>query len=184
MVEDVDLLGHRRDDRELGVGIELARRRALEAGDVAGVLDDHALQAEAQAERRDALLARELERAELAFDAADAEAAGHDDAVELAQRLRGALGRLALVRGDPADLDLRLLREPAGLERLGDREVGIRQVDVLADQADRDLVLGVVHGLQHALPARPVDLGGLRRGPSVRTMYSSSPCSLSIVGMS
>ncbi len=58
-VEDVDLLRHRRDDGVLGVGVELARRRALDAGDVARVLDDHALQAEADAERRDALLARE-----------------------------------------------------------------------------------------------------------------------------
>ena len=81
-VEDVDLLGHRRDHGELGVGVELARRRALEAGDVAGVLDHHALQAEAQAEGRDALLAREPQRAELALDAADAEPAGHDDAVD------------------------------------------------------------------------------------------------------
>ncbi len=67
-------------------------------------------------------------------------------------------------------LTVRLLREPAGLERLGDREVGVRQVDVLADEPDRDLVLGVVHGLQHALPARPVDVAPPGRGPSVRTM--------------
>ena len=81
--DDVDLLGHRRDDRELGVGVELGRGRAGEAGLVAGVLDDHALQAEAQAERRDAVLAGEPQRAELALDAAHAEAAGHADAVDV-----------------------------------------------------------------------------------------------------
>ena len=157
---------------------------SIDAGDVAGVFDHHALQPQAQPERRDPLLARESQRADLALDAADAEAARHDDPVELAERLGRALGRLALVRGDPADLDVGLLREPAGLERLGDREVGVRQVDVLADEADRHLVLRVVHGLEHALPARPVDLGGLVESPSVRTMYSSRPCSLSIEGMS
>ena len=98
----VDLLGHRRDDGELGVGVELARRGVVDAGDVACVLDHHALQAQAQAERRDALLARELQRAELALDAADAEAARNDDAVEAAERLGGALGRLAHVGRDPA----------------------------------------------------------------------------------
>lgn len=47
---------------------------------------------------------------------------------------------------------------PCGLERLGHGEVGVREIDVLADEADRDLVLGVVHGVQDLAPARPVDL--------------------------
>ncbi len=81
-LDDVDLLLHRRDDGAVGVGVELARRRVLDAGDVPRVLDDDALQAEADAERRDALLARELQCADLALDAPDAESAGDDDAVE------------------------------------------------------------------------------------------------------
>ena len=83
-------------------GSNSLRRRALEPGDVACVLDHHALQAQAQAEGRDALLARELQRAELALDAADAESARDDDAVEAAQRLGRAFGRLAQVGRDPA----------------------------------------------------------------------------------
>ena len=106
VVDDLDLLGHRRDDRELGVGVELARRGAGEPDDVARVLDHHALQAEAQAEHRDAVLAREPQCAELALDAAHAESAGHEDAVDVGEMLRRALGGLALVRRDPADVDL------------------------------------------------------------------------------
>ena len=112
-----------------------------EADHVARVLDDHALQAEAQAERRDAVLAGELQRAELALDAAHAESAGHADAVEVGEVLLRALGRLALVGRDPLDVDLGLVGESAGAQRLGDRQVGVGQVDVLADEADRHLVL-------------------------------------------
>ena len=181
--DDLDLLGHGGDHRVGRVGIELGGGRVVDAGDVPGVLDHHALQAQAQAEGGDALLAGELQRAELALDAADAEPAGDDDPVEAAQGLGRTLGRLAQVGRDPGDRDVGLVREAAGLERLGDREVGIRQVDVLADETDRHFVLRVVDGLEHPLPARPVDIGSLA-SPSVRTMYSSRPCSCSIVGMS
>src|SRR6478735_1361992 len=49
-VDDVLLLLHRRDDGLGAVGVELGGRGLLEAGDVAVVLDDHALQAQAQAQ--------------------------------------------------------------------------------------------------------------------------------------
>ena len=58
------------------VRVELARVGAGEAALVAGELDHRALQAEAQAEERDAVLAGEAGRGDLALDAAEAEAAG------------------------------------------------------------------------------------------------------------
>ncbi len=127
-------------------------------GDVAGVLDDHALQAQAQPERRDAVGAGVGERAELALEAADAEAAGDADRVDVVQVLVGALVGLALVGGDPADLDLGLVGEAAGAQRLADREVGVRQVDVLADQRDGHLLLRVVDAAEQVVPGRPVDV--------------------------
>ena len=130
----------------------------LEAGDVAGVLDDHALQAQAQAEGRDAVGARVVQRAELALDAADAEAAGHQHGVDVGEVLGGAGLGLALVGGDPADVDLGLVGEAAGAQRLADREVGVGQVDVLADQRDGDLLRRVVHAAEQVVPRRPVDV--------------------------
>ena len=82
-LDEALLLLHRRDDRLGAVGVELGRGGLLQAGHVAGVLDDHALQAQAQAEGRDAVRARVGERAELALDAADAEAARHADRVDV-----------------------------------------------------------------------------------------------------
>src|SRR5690606_21028775 len=116
------------------LGVELARRGPLDPGLVAGVLDDHALQSEAEAQGGDPLLACEAQRAQLALDTANAESTGNADAVDIGERGGRALRRLARVGRDPADLDLRLLREAARLEGLRDREVGVGQVDVLSDE--------------------------------------------------
>ena len=75
------------------------------------VFDDHALQAEAEPEGGDGVLAREAQGAELALDAANAESAGDADGVEVGEVASGALLRLAVVGRDPVDLHLRLVGE-------------------------------------------------------------------------
>ena len=64
--------------------VELASRRA---DDVAGELDDRALQAEAQAEVRDAVVAGEVGGEDLALDAAMAEATRDEDAGDAGEPL-------------------------------------------------------------------------------------------------
>ena len=67
------------------------------------------------------------------------------------------LGR-AVVGLDPAHLDPAAVGEPARAQRLGHRQVGVGQVDVLADQGDGHLVLGVVDAVEQVAPHRPVDV--------------------------
>src|SRR5690606_22702452 len=74
--------GHQADDRLLRLA-ELGRGRVLDAGERAGRLDAGHLHAEADAEVRHLALAGELGSEDLAFRAALAEAAGHEDAVDL-----------------------------------------------------------------------------------------------------
>jgi hypothetical protein len=152
------LLLHRGDHGLRAVGVELGGVGLPEAGLVAGELDHHALQPEAQAERRDPVGAGIGERTDLALEAADAEAARHADRVDVVQQPGGVDRVLALVGGDPPDLDLRLVGEPTGAQRLGHGEVGVVQVDVLADQGDRHLLLGVVDPAEQVVPDRPVDV--------------------------
>ena len=95
-------------------------------------------------------------RPDLPLDAAHPETAGDQypvDAVEVAGR---SLGGLAVVAGHPADVDAGIVGEPARPQRLGRRQVGVRQVDVLADQRDRDRLGRVVHPAQHLIPVGPV----------------------------
>src|SRR5690606_28749579 len=82
-----------------------------------GVLDHHALQPEAEPERRDAVRTGVLQRADLALDTADAEAAGDAHGVDLGQVPGGTLLGLALVGGHPDEVHLRLVGEPAGAQR-------------------------------------------------------------------
>lgn len=49
-----------------------------------------------------------------------------------------------------------LLANPCGAQRLGDREVGVGQVDVLADERHGDLVDRVVDAVEQVVPGRPV----------------------------
>ena len=81
------------------------------------------------------MLAGEAGGGDLALDAAEPEAAGDHDAVEVAEAPLGEQA-LGVVGRDPVDLDLGAARVPAVLQRLGHREVGVGQVDVLADQPD------------------------------------------------
>ncbi len=116
--DDLFLIGHRRDDGMLGVGIELLRVRVLETHR-AGRLDDHGLQAQAQAEQRDLVGAGETDRAELALDATNTEPARDQDGVDSADSGPGTFLGLALVGRHPRDLDLRTVREATGPQRLG-----------------------------------------------------------------
>ena len=153
---DLLLLGHGGDHGRGGLRVELGGVRVLQAEDVAGVLDDHGLQAQAQTQRRDPLLAGVPQRAELALEPAHAEAAGHTHGVDVRERRRRALGGGALVRGHPADAHLGPVGEAAGAQRLGDGQVGVRQIHVLAHERHRELVLRVVHGVHEGIPRGPV----------------------------
>ena len=80
LVLHVALVGHEVDDRVLGEHVELGRVGVRGADDLARELDDRALQAEAQAEVRDAVVAGVVGGEDLALDAAMAEAARDQDA--------------------------------------------------------------------------------------------------------
>ena len=152
---------HEVDHRVRGGRVELARVGAGQAQHVAGVVDRHHLQAEAQAQARDVVLARVLGGGDLALGAPLAEAAGDDDAVEVVQ---APLGQQALdVLGlDPLELDLAGVVEAAVLERLDDRQVGVLEAHVLADDPDAHRALGAeLDPVDQDLPLAEVGVGAV-----------------------
>ena len=98
-------------------------------------LDDAALEAEAQAEVRDPVLAGVVGGKDLALDPAVAEAARHEDAGRAVELLVEVVVGERL-RVDPADLRVDLVRPGRVLQRLGHGQVGVGQLDVLADERD------------------------------------------------
>src|SRR5262249_60246328 len=84
------------------VAVDLGGVGVLQPDDVPPELDHGALQAQADAEERDGPLAGEADGLDLAGDAAVAEAARHQHAIDAAQDALGALA-LDLLRLDLAD---------------------------------------------------------------------------------
>jgi hypothetical protein len=161
----VDLFGHRGDDRVRGLGVELAGGGVRDSGQVAGHLDDRALQAQAQPEEGQSGLAGVPDRSDLALHAADPEAAGDADGVHPGEGVTRPLGGGAGVGGDPLHVDLDAVGVAAGVQRLGHRQVGVGQVDVLADQGDGELLGGVLDAVQQVVPDRPVHIAEEHREP-------------------
>ena len=119
LVLHVALVGHEVDDRVLGEHVELGRVGVLRADDLAGELDDRALEPEAQAEVRDPVVAGVVRGEDLALDAAMAEAARDEDAGDAVEPVVEVLlgQRLGV---DPADLGVDAVRPGRVPERLGD----------------------------------------------------------------
>ena len=90
-----------------------------------------------------------------AFDAALAEAAGHENAVEVFELrfVRCGLGFEAF-GFDPGHVQLQVVGQRAVDQRFFQRLVGVFVLDVLADDADRDFVLGVVARGRPCPPSR------------------------------
>ncbi len=102
-------------------------------------LDARELHAEADAEERDLVLARESNRRDLALGAACAEAGRDEDAVVLDERRRAEL--LEILAVDVPDLDAAIVRDPAVKQRFVEALVALDELDVLADEPARDLLL-------------------------------------------
>mmetsp|Transcript_24339 Transcript_24339/g.53154 ORF Transcript_24339/g.53154 Transcript_24339/m.53154 type:complete len:271 (+) Transcript_24339:326-1138(+) len=141
-------LGHEDDQLVRSVLVKLGRVRRRVAQHRARVLNHCHLEAEADAEERDLVLTRELGHRDLALNRPDAKATRNHDAVDAAQRLpclvvSGVVDRLVLDvelgRVDPLDHELSLHREGGVRQRLGHREVRVRQVRVLTHHSDLHL---------------------------------------------
>ena len=158
LVDHTLLLGQQVDDRVRRGRVELGGVRALEPADVPGELDHCALQPEAQPEVRDPLLPRELDGRDLPLNPPDAEPAGHQDAVRLGQHVLDVRVD-QLVRGDPGQVHLGSVVEPAVLQRFDHREVGVLQRHVLADDRDVHRRHGAVDPVDQLAPFGQLGLG-------------------------
>ncbi len=117
------------------------------------------MQAQAQAEARDALVARVACCGNHALDTPFPEAARDHDRVEPAQAVGGKQARDQF-RVDPVELDLGSVVEAGVAQRLDHRHVGVGHVDVLADDADLDPAGQRVDPGHQCLPLGDVDLVG------------------------
>ena len=152
------LVSHRVNDRLGRVGIHFGRRRSRDTRKMTGSLNHHALQTQAQAQRRDTMLARPAQRTELSFNSSNAEASGNNDRINASELAGSTFGSFACIRRNPADIDPRVVCEAAVLDCFRYRQIGVVQVDVLANESNLKAVLGGMHALQQFLPFLPVNV--------------------------
>src|SRR2546428_49130 len=145
--------------RTVRARFELGGELRAEVEGVIRELDDHALHAHAETERRHLALAAEAHGLHLALDAAVAEAARHDDAVEADERLDVTVA-LELLAVDPDQLHVAAGGPGRVLHGLGDRQIRVRQLDVLPDEADRQRDSSVADAVGEETPFDEVRLRG------------------------
>ena len=163
-----------------GVGPNSVELASAMPAQIARRLDHRHLHAEADAEIGHMAFAGELRRADLAFGAALAEAARHQDAVDVFQERRRVLV-LEHLGFDPVELDLDLVGDAAMRQRLDQRFVGVLQAGVFADDGDRDLAFGIADALvDHVASA---SRSGARRGVDAERRQHFAVETLGVIGL-
>src|SRR5690606_25187847 len=104
-VREFALVGHEVDDGILRTDVESRAVRLVIADDISGKFDTHDLHAQAEAEIGDLVLAGEAGSNDFAFDAAIAEAARHDNSVDLLQ-LPDAASLFEIFGADPGNIHI------------------------------------------------------------------------------
>src|SRR5512132_514368 len=138
--------------------VELGRVRVLGPEGRPRQFNDHALHAHTEPERRHLALAAETNCLHLALDTPVAEAARYDDAVEADEWLDVAVA-LELLAVDPDQLHVAAGRPRRMLHGLGDRQIRVRQLDVLTDQADRQRDTRAADAVDQEAPLAEIRLG-------------------------
>ena len=162
--------------------VELGRMGAGQPDHVAGEFDHRALHAQADAEEGNLPLAGKADRLDLALDAALAESARHQQAVEAGQQPFGpfAFDQFAV---NPLDADLGLMGDAGVVEGFVDRLVGVAVLGVFADHGDRDFVLRIAQPVQQVAPV--VQVRACRpAGPGFRRSARPARCSTRLSGTS
>jgi hypothetical protein len=127
---------------------------ARHAGHVPGEFHHGQLHAQADAQIGNPVFAGEADRADLAFGAPLAEAAGHQDGVHAGQDAAAVV--LEGFGIDVMDVDLAAGMDAGVGQGFGQGFVGLGQVHVLADEGDVHLVFRVLQGVDQPLPHRQV----------------------------
>src|SRR6266702_4013102 len=153
LVGHLSLRGHQIDDRVRTLGIEFGTVGSWKPQDIACELDDRNLHTQAQPQVRLARAARKVGGFDLALDATMAEAAGNDDARHILLRLGVPLAHVLQGLGvNPLDAYIHIVIPARVMQCLADREIGVMQFDVFADQGNGQCWAVMLNGINQVMP--------------------------------
>ena len=113
-VHKLTLFIHRGDHRFGGFGIKLCRGGLGDPAQIPGGLDHHALEAKANAESGNPVLAGVSKCSDLAIQAANTKATGNEYGIHIGELLGGAILGFTEIRGNPRDINSYRIGEAAG----------------------------------------------------------------------
>ena len=145
------LAGHQVNDGIGGGGVQLGGVGPRQSAHVPGVLHHRQLHPQADAQERNFVLPGVPDGLNLALNPPAAEAAGHQDALDIPQQFVRRLRR-DLLRVHPAHVHRHLVFDPAVGEGLRHRQVGVVEPHVLAHQGDGDAPRRVLGPVDHGGP--------------------------------
>ena len=157
LLRDVTLLRKQVDDRMRRERVEFGRVGVLRPEGRARELDDHALHTHAESQRGHAPLPAETRRFDLPLDAAIAEPARDDQAIQTKQWLH-VVRPLEVLAVDPLQPHVAAGGPGRVANGLGDGEIRVGQLDVLSDEADRQRDPGVADPLGERAPLNEIRL--------------------------
>ena len=153
-------LGHQADDG-LVARAEFSGGGSGHAGEIAGGFHHRHLHAEADAEIGHLALTGEFGRGDLAFRAALAEGAGHEDGVDVFQ-VRRRVFLLEDLAVDPFKVDTHLVGDAAMGQRFGQRLIGVLEARIFADDGDLHLAVRLADAVGDVMPGGEIGLRGIR----------------------
>ena len=137
--------------------VKLARIGLRQPANIPGKLDTRSLHAQTNTEIRDFFLASITNCNQHAFNAPLAEASGHENTVVVGQLFFvSAVAGFQSFRLNPVHMQLQIVGQRAVDQRLFQRLVGVFVLDVLADDANRDLSLRVIDAVNDVFPFREI----------------------------
>ncbi len=142
--------GNQRNHRVRIGSVKLGAVRARKTSDIAGELDHRELHAQAYAQVRHLVFPRIANRRNLAFGAAPAKTARHQDGIHCRQRIAAVLFQrfgINVMHLDPAArVDARMH------QRFSQRLIGFGEIDIFANEGDIHFVLRVFQRIDQLVP--------------------------------
>src|SRR3954447_14253119 len=172
---DLLLLGQEVDHGVGRLRVHLRRVGAVEPDDVPCELGDGDVHAEADSEVRNVALASDAAGGDLPLPPARPEPTGNENAVGALKLPRGFFDTHAL-RVHPSHVDVRPVVDARVLQGLVDGEVGVLELDVLADEGDLDVAVALRDAAGKVFPVPQLDgfvrQAELRAGERVQALVT------------
>ena len=153
LILNINLRKHQVNDRIRSFSPELRAVGFLHAAYIPGKFNNGTLHAEAKSEERQSVLTSILNGTNLALNATLTETAGNKDTLNTGENLiQISTFGLNVLRINPGNLNFTVVRNTGMMESFGNGHISIRQLNILSDNSNPNLLGRVLNLVHHTGP--------------------------------